>query len=163
MENIFNPIRNVRPRWMLVDDNEPLLFMMQQLLSMNTEAEVIAFTSAEEALRTYEENPAAFDVVITDLDMPGMNGIELCDQMRRLAPELKAVLITGNTDMSEAEVLRHGFLRMLRKPFSTATLLEAIDTIRITVTEERPAKRVAPRKQEAASRVAFDLAYCFVT
>ena len=66
---------------------------------------------------------AAIDLVILDLNMPGMNGAETLDRLRRLAPGLPVLLATGHLDEGTAKVIRQdGHATCLAKPFSMAEL-----------------------------------------
>src|SRR4051812_27403772 len=66
----------VKSRWMIVDDNEDMLWLMPQMLAAITDAEICCFRNGAEALRAFERSPEAFQLVVTDFDMPGMNGME---------------------------------------------------------------------------------------
>ncbi len=77
-------------------------------------------TNAEEALRLLSEDASAFDVVFSDVVMPGMNGIELGQCIRRLHPDLPVILTSGYSHVL-AEEGRHGF-DLLQKPYSVEAL-----------------------------------------
>ncbi len=77
-------------------------------------------TNAEEALRLLSEDAGAFDVVFSDVVMPGMNGIELGQYIRRLHPDLPVILTSGYSHVL-AEEGRHGF-DLLQKPYSVEAL-----------------------------------------
>jgi len=95
-------------------------------LGLFTDSEVVYFNSPQEALEAFGGNPSSWELVISDLDMPGMSGIELCHSLRMLAPDLKTILATGSCDISEAEVLREGFGRLVRKPYTPRELEAAV-------------------------------------
>src|ERR1041384_8522230 len=81
-----------RDRWMVVDDNEDLADFLASLLETTGVADVQRCYSGAEALAALRAAPDQFRFVITDLDMPGMNGIECCRRMRAGAPRLKVAL-----------------------------------------------------------------------
>lgn len=88
--------------------------------------EVIEVTSGEEALQKLNE--AAVALVVTDLRLPGISGLELVEEVKRVNPQASAILITGNpTDevRSRAEAL--GVISFLRKPIGTNAFLEAVE------------------------------------
>ena len=65
----------------------------------------------------------AWDLVITDRSMPGMDGEELATQIKRFAPQLPVLLITGYPDLV---VHRERFVAVLQKPFASAELLAQV-------------------------------------
>lgn len=77
--------------------------------------EVSSCASADEALQLLEQRD--FDVVLTDLNMPGMNGIELCGRVAQARPDIPAVVITafGNLDTAVAAI-RAGAYDFITKP-----------------------------------------------
>lgn len=117
-------------RCLVVDDNRDLLSITRTMLAHVTDAEVCCCDSAAEAIAKFSAEPRAFDFVITDLDMPKMNGIELCRQLREIEPGLKIILATGSEYVSDEEAGRNGFFRMLHKPFPLATLRATVNALR---------------------------------
>lgn len=117
-----------RARWMVVDDNEGVLGLLGDLLEALGVAEVLRCRSAAEALAIFSAAPCRFQFVITDLEMPGMNGIELCRRLREIAPQLKVVLATGSGIANEAGARQCGFCGFLPKPFPAAELWRAIES-----------------------------------
>jgi CheY-like chemotaxis protein len=61
-------------------------------------------------------------VIVSDITMPGMNGLEMVERIRRTRPNLPVILITGHTEL---ESKLHGF-RLLRKPFDLGDLLREV-------------------------------------
>jgi CheY-like chemotaxis protein len=80
---------------LLVDDNRDGLLVRKSLLEEVGYGVSIA-TGGEEALRLFKSLP--FDVVVTDYRMPGMNGAELIDRMRKLNPNSRVILLSGFVD-----------------------------------------------------------------
>lgn len=116
-----------RARWMVVDDDEGVRDLLAAVLEARGVADVARFSSASEALAAFIAAPDEFQFVITDLDMPGMNGIELCRQLRALAPQLKIMLTSGNLAASADGAKRCGFCGMIAKPFPTAELWRTVE------------------------------------
>ncbi|MGY6284636.1 PAS domain S-box protein [Methylorubrum extorquens] len=77
-------------------------------------------TDGEKALAEIERIPFRFEVVFSDVMMPGMNGVELAGEIRRRRPNIPVVLTSGYSDVLAAEGT-HGF-DLLRKPYSVADL-----------------------------------------
>lgn len=112
-------------RWMIVDDNADVLCTMQAVAEFFTPAAVECFSSPAAAWRRFQAAPDAFELIITDFDMPEMNGAELRDKMVALLPSLKILLATGSHRVAEGGV-GAGFSGILRKPFSLARFREVL-------------------------------------
>jgi CheY-like chemotaxis protein len=139
----LNPMESSRPtraRWMVVDDNHAVLDFLASLLESLGIAEVHRFENANEALAAFNAAPEQFQFVITDLEMPGMNGIELCRRLRAISPEVKIVLATGSAVANEAGARRCGFCGMLAKPFPAAALWRVMEAAAVTNTGSSSSK-----------------------
>ncbi|BAQ45903.1 MULTISPECIES: hybrid sensor histidine kinase/response regulator [Methylobacterium] len=104
---------------LVVEDNLDVGAFAQQALSELGYSTVWA-TDAQKALAEIERIPFRFEVVFSDVMMPGMNGVELAGEIRRRRPDLPVVLTSGYSDVLAAEGT-HGFA-LLRKPYSVADL-----------------------------------------
>ena len=115
-----------RPRILVIDD-EPLLgrtlsFMLEE------NHDVVVVDGGEQALRTLHED-ARFDLVLCDLDMPGVNGSSVHTEVARAHPELlgRFVLMTGGacSGWSEEFLAKYSGAR-LEKPFSVADVEQVL-------------------------------------
>lgn len=115
-----------KPRLLLVDDERQVLDGLALHLRRNYE--VVARTSGEEALATLERE-ADFTAVISDLRMPGMNGVELLTEVRARTPETARILLTGYADVTSAiaAVNDAAVHRFLTKPCAPAQLARALE------------------------------------
>jgi CheY-like chemotaxis protein len=77
-------------RILYVEDNDLVREITLEILSSHT---VVAVASAEEALELFE--PDAFDVVVTDISLPAMSGLELAREILRRAPTFPIIIATG--------------------------------------------------------------------
>jgi CheY-like chemotaxis protein len=125
--NKMTAIRKPR-RWILVDDTPAILEAVAILLESFDFAEIWRFNSAAEALEMFEAAPGDYELVISDLDMPEMNGFELCKAIHTISPNQKVLLATGSSEVTEAQVVEHGFCGMLKKPFPVRALLATLET-----------------------------------
>jgi len=116
--------RSQAPRWMVVDDERPLLDLLGSLLKRIHGVQVECFDSPLAALAALAAAPETFELVITDFKMPEMDGAELCQQIHALAPDLKVFLTTGTGLFDEASARRLGFGGLLTKPFALEKLRE---------------------------------------
>lgn len=106
-----------QPYFMVVDDNSDILNVMRAMLTWITDAPVECFSSPAEALAAFQAAPRKYAFVITDFEMPGMTGAELCRHLREISPGLKVLLATGSGIASHSAVTAMGFCGLLRKPF----------------------------------------------
>ena len=104
---------------LLVEDNLDVGAFAQQALSELGYSTVWA-TDAQKALAEIERIPFRFEVVFSDVVMPGMNGVELAGEIRKRRPNIPVVLTSGYSEVLAAEGT-HGF-DLLRKPYSVADL-----------------------------------------
>ncbi len=80
--------------------------------------------NAQEGLRELESNPTKYQLVVSDRDMPGMNGEDFLVAVRRMYPEIQTTLISGRKyEGVEVEQLRKkGIDRYIQKPFSLSQI-----------------------------------------
>jgi CheY-like chemotaxis protein len=111
---------------LVVEDEEPLARLITEALGEDGHRVALA-RDGREALRTLDA--AEFDLVISDVKMPGMGGTELYDELRRTRPGLagRVVLTTGDTVGGDTEQFaRTHRLALLRKPFDLDDLRRAV-------------------------------------
>ena len=127
----------VTARVLVVDDNARARQSMAEVLSAAGH-EVEASASALEALRLIDRR--AFDVILTDLQMPGMNGLQFIRALEDRGCESQVVMVTAFASVASAvEAMRHGAFDYLEKPFD-AEQLEAL-VARALVQAEREGRR----------------------
>ena len=103
-------------RVLYLDDEEPLVYLMTRVLERLGYC-VIAFTGAGEALAAFRENPYAFDVVVTDLSMPGMSGADFAKHVLALRPDMPVVMTSGYVSTNDHEVaVQSGVRELILKP-----------------------------------------------
>ena len=104
-------------RVLVVDDNQEVGAFAEALLS-EMGHRVVRATSGEHALQMFQ--PGAFDLVFTDVVMPGMGGLQLADELRKRAPTLPIILATGYSDQLTSSSA--GDLPVLLKPYKPDVL-----------------------------------------
>ena len=115
---------------LVVDDSEDTAEMVQHLLEIGG-ASVCAVTSGSEALRIAREKD--FDVVLSDISMPEMDGFQFLSELRKLPgkEELPAVALTGFGRPEDVRrAIEEGFYAHLTKPFDLQTLAHLLQKIR---------------------------------
>jgi two-component system C4-dicarboxylate transport response regulator DctD len=108
----------------VVDDEAPIREAVQQWLSLSG-FEVQLFSRAEDCLRQLPEHFPG--VILSDVRMPGMGGLELLGQLRARDADLPVILLTGHGDVPMAvDAMRDGAYDFLEKPFTPQTLLDSL-------------------------------------
>ena len=104
-------------RILVVDDEEALTFSLYQSFIMSkNDYEVVTAGSGEEAWEKIEEDP--FDLVITDISMPGMSGLELLEKIKSDYPETKVIVMTAyGASYAESDAIEKGANHYIEKPF----------------------------------------------
>jgi signal transduction histidine kinase len=117
-----SPLPSGSERVLFVDDEVMLVDMSRQILQ-RLGYQVTACTSSVEALTRFQENPGAFDLVITDMTMPHMTGKELAEKLLMIKPELPIILCTGFSEtITEEAAQRVGIQAFILKPIVMADL-----------------------------------------
>ncbi len=128
--------RQHRRSVLLVDDEEIMLATGRGMLE-EMGHEVVCATSASGALQVFRGDPARFDLVITDMIMPGVNGSELFYQLREIDPDCQVVLSSGFTrDEDVTDLKDDGLAAFVRKPFRFYELSETIERLFVTAADE---------------------------
>jgi PAS domain S-box-containing protein len=118
--------RGNHERILLVDDEIPLALMGRKMLERLNYL-VDSHTAPADALAAVLANPGDYDLVLSDLTMPGMTGVELARQISHLRPDLPIILITGYSATLTLEKVRAlGVREILLKPLTLHALGEAI-------------------------------------
>jgi DNA-binding NtrC family response regulator len=117
------------PRWMVVDDDTGALDTVAQLLAAVSDAEICSFPSPWQALDAFAAAPESFQLVVTDFEMPGMNGVDLRRHVQALSPSAKVLLTTGSGRFTEESARQSGFCGLLCKPFSIGALRQTLSTM----------------------------------
>jgi DNA-binding NtrC family response regulator len=103
---------------MLVDDEMAILKLSEMALSSRGYT-VVPFVNPESACLAFSEAKDSFDIVVTDLTMSGMTGLELGRAMHMLRPGLPLILTTGNpAAVNQKELDECGFCDVIKKPYS---------------------------------------------
>lgn len=102
--------------------------------------DVVEATSGEEALQKYEEHGGDFDVAILDIMMPGIDGFEVCKELRRKNGGIGIIMLTARTqEMDKVTGLMLGADDYVTKPFSPSELVARVDALhrRVMLAQQR--------------------------
>jgi len=141
--NIYLPVTEIKPeihvpddeeieilegseKIMLVDDEESILISTRDILE-DYGYHVSVFSNGMDALSEYKQNPEKYDLIITDMTMPHMTGVELVQHIFKLTPEQPVFLCTGHSELiNKMKAKQMGILRYLEKPIHTHHMLTHI-------------------------------------
>jgi CheY-like chemotaxis protein len=113
-------------RILVVDDEELVRGMSEQVLKAHG-YDVLTAGDGEEGVRVFQAGHREIDLVILDMIMPRMSGREAFLEMKKIHPEVRAILASGFSGDGEArEVLKLGIRGYVQNPFRVAPLLAAV-------------------------------------
>ncbi len=109
----------------MVDDEESILSLLSEVLT-GEGYKVDGVTSGFDALKKMKEN--SFDVMLLDLKLPKMDGIEVLRSVKRIDPQLPVIMMTGHVSLESAvDSMRHGAYDYITKPFNLEQALAAVN------------------------------------
>ncbi|OQX11643.1 MAG: hypothetical protein BWK76_18870 [Desulfobulbaceae bacterium A2] len=120
------PVRGGTEHILVVDDEQVIVDVEQRMLEL-LGYHVTAVTSSPMALRALQDDPQAFDLLITDMTMPELNGIELCRRIRAIRPALPIILCTGFSELIDGDTAKKlEFQDFIAKPLTMAALAHSV-------------------------------------
>ncbi len=114
----------------LVVDDEPMIrdLLKEMLISIGYEVQTAQDGMA--ALEYYRRHKDQIDLVILDVMMPGMSGVEVFRRLKEIDPEVKTILASGYVERSQLnQAMQEGIKDFIAKPFALATLKRKLETI----------------------------------
>lgn len=128
----------MRNRVIIVDDEKDMVALLERIITSQRDFEVLKAGSGPEALELLDTHD--IDLVLADMKMPGMDGIQLLENVKRKWPEKTVVIITGvGTIENAVEAMKKGAYDYITKPFQHDDLLLVLDRAfeRVRLIEER--------------------------
>jgi PAS domain S-box-containing protein len=127
--NLPKPEKGNRERILLVDDEAPIVSMYRHMLE-ELDYRVTARVSSVEALKVFESDPNRFDLLLTDLTMPNMTGIQLINRINAIRPDLPTILCTGFSEHITPMMVRSIRINaVLNKPLLKGELSHTIHQV----------------------------------
>lgn len=114
---------------MYVDDDQALVFLISRVLTRKGFA-VTVFTDPHEAQAALQADPQAFDLLVTDYNMPGYSGVDLLRQAKQIRPDLPVALASGYvTPELEQSAIREGANALIYKPNDVNEFCETVQRL----------------------------------
>jgi DNA-binding NtrC family response regulator len=115
-------------RILVVDDELDMLTLLRMMIEDSTNYEVETTNNASEAVKILSEKD--IDLVISDLKMPGMDGMELFDEIKDIKPDIPVIIITayGSLEIAD-EAMKKGVADFITKPFRKDNILFTINRV----------------------------------
>ena len=135
-------------RILVVDDERDMLLLLERIITEETDHKVVTAVDPREALE--QVKTGSFDLVLTDLKMPKMDGIHLLEKTKALDPTVSVVVMTAfGTIETAVEATRKGACDFITKPFRRERILVTIANVMSfqSVTRENRVLREALGKQ----------------
>ncbi|MBU2028272.1 response regulator [Patescibacteria group bacterium] len=104
---------------LVIDDNQNFREFLSELIGFySADADVVLAEDGVRGLQIFSSDPASFDIVFTDRQMPGMLGEEVVREIKKLSPQTRVVLISGDCQEEVLQVAKTaGADKILFKPF----------------------------------------------
>ena len=116
----------VNPHILFVDDESMLCGVAEGILT-SLGYRVTTYQRSFEALEAFRNHPELFDAVVSDQTMPGMTGLEILEQIKKMRDDIPVILCSGySQNLSEEAIARAGVHAILEKPFSKHAMGEAL-------------------------------------
>ncbi len=113
----------------MVEDEEIVLKLATRVLRENGYV-VYEATNAKEALDIYDREKGKFNLVFTDVVMPGENGLQLVDKLLSRNPKLRVLFSSGySDDQSHRDIIIERGFQFLQKPYTPSELLQIIKEV----------------------------------
>ena len=120
----ITPVQKGTERILLVDDEEPIIRMEKQMLE-RLGYQVTACTSSPDALMAFRASPGKFDLVITDMTMPKMTGVQLSQKFLEIRPDIPIIICTGFSTKVDGEKAKAAGIRgYVMKPVVTSEIAQ---------------------------------------
>ncbi len=116
-----------RGRRILLADDDPMVLSSARMALVDAGFSVVSCSSGEEAWKVFSKSPKSFDLLLSDISMPSLDGASLVQQARLLHPHLRVILMSGYFDeRSAADLVRGGKGSFLAKPFGLSQLVDEV-------------------------------------
>lgn len=122
---------SILPSVMVVDDEEELAHLFMELLKRSG-FNCVSFTDPLQAFEYFTQNCEKFTVVITDLRMPGLDGIHLAQKITEYNPKVRVILVTAfnsNGNFNDNDLRNAHIIKVIQKPVRMTQLRECVNSL----------------------------------
>lgn len=120
------PVLSAKKGTVLLVDDEAVIRRVAKRMLERGNYEVISAKDGQEALAIYEERQKDIHLVLIDLIMPGMNGTETVEKLKKINPDIKVIYTSGYGLGDHPELQHHNVDMFIQKPFQTEILIEKV-------------------------------------
>jgi DNA-binding NtrC family response regulator len=139
-------------RILIVDDEKDMLTLLGRIISEDTHYKAVTQSNPEKALEIFKRED--FDLVMTDLKMPGMSGISLMEKVKEIRSDVSVIILTAYATIETAvEATQKGADDYLTKPFRRERLLVTLDRVmkwQSVVRENRKLRKALEKENDLA-------------
>ena len=129
-EALIAGVPNQRKHSILVVDDEPMALELLHGVLTDAGYEVAVAQSGFESLYLFRRDTHAFDLILTDLSMPLMDGEETFERLRQMSPTVNVVLMAGFVDSGRLEkMMNNGLSGFVGKPFAPVEILAVVTSV----------------------------------
>jgi DNA-binding NtrC family response regulator len=115
-------------RILIIDDEKDMLVLLKRIITEETDHEAVTESDPQRALELFRGNP--FNLVITDLKMPKMDGMQVLEKVREMDPKVTVVILTAFATIENAvEAIQKGAYDYITKPFRRERILLTIEKV----------------------------------
>jgi len=119
----------IKPHILVVEDDSAIRELLAQLFTLN-EYRVSTAEDGVSALDIYQKHGADIDLVITDLGLPNMDGLQLGIRLKAINSKIKMICVTGFVSLKKQhELFEAGFNEIINKPFDIRRVIERVQLI----------------------------------
>jgi len=130
--NLVDPveIKGGQEPILLVDDEAPIMTMLEQMLK-NLGYRVDAYDNSQDALTAFQNQPDKYDLLISDLTMPNLTGVDLSEQVQKTRSGFPVIITTGYSDdcLTNESMNQLGIRQVIKKPLKMRDLALAIRNV----------------------------------
>ncbi|MBU0908544.1 MAG: response regulator [Proteobacteria bacterium] len=121
-----SPAQGGQEHILIVDDEANIVKIAKEIFE-DSSYQVTTHRTGTEALEDFQQHPEKYDLLITDMAMPGMNGVDLARQVMEIKPSMPVILCSGHSDMVNREqALAMGIRAYVAKPYFMSEILRTI-------------------------------------
>jgi DNA-binding NtrC family response regulator len=115
-------------RILIIDDEKDMLVLLKRIITEETDHEAVTESDPQRALELFRESP--FNLVITDLKMPKVDGMQVLEKVREMDPKVTVVILTAFATIENAvEAIQKGAYDYITKPFRRERILLTIEKV----------------------------------